>query len=363
MKKLLFIRYKKSRHIFEGGEQGSQKNHDALCTLLGEENVDTIYIHDETRRRSVLDYVRGAFWFPFGYYFGLTPSRVKAIVRQAMDYEFLYIDRSVFGIIAREARKAGYKGRIIAFFHNVEKIYFDAKLSGKPWKGIITRCADRNDAFCCRYADRIIALNARDSSLIEKFYGRQADVLLPVMFKDKYNRDEYPSAMTSRKPSCLFLGAYFAANNEGIEWFVRNVYPYVNVSLRIVGKGMGRLRGSDWLTPDIELVSDAPSLEPYFEEADIMILPIFKGSGMKVKTCESLMYGKNIIASDEAWEGYELDYAKAGGRCNSAEEFIACLKEFEASPRPRFNEYSRSVFLEKYCETLAPDKFRTALFG
>ena len=362
MSKLLFIRYKKSGNIHEGGEQCSQKNHDALCSLLGAENVDTIYIHDETRRRGVQDYARGAFWFPFGYYFGLTPGRVKAIVAKVADYDFLFIDRSVFGIIAREAKRAGYKGRIIAFFHNVEKMYFDAKLSGKPWKGIITHCADRNDAICCKYADRIIALNPRDSALIDKFYGRKADVLLPIMLKDKYNRDGYPSSMTSPKPSCLFLGAYFAANNEGIEWFVRNVYPYVNVSLKIVGKGMERLRGSDWLSPDIELVSDAPSLEPYFEEADIMILPIFKGSGMKVKTCESLMYGKNIIASDEAWEGYELDYAKAGCRCNSAEEFIACIKEFEASPRPRFNEYSRSVFLLKYSDTIAPEKFRIALF-
>jgi hypothetical protein len=36
---------------------------------------------------------------------------------------------------------------------------------------------------------------------------------------------------------------------------------------------------------------------------------------MKVKTCESLMFGKNIFATTEAFEGYELDYDKVGALC------------------------------------------------
>ena len=89
--------------------------------------------------------------------------------------------------------------------------------------------------------------------------------------------------------------------------------------MKIVGKGMGRIRDNYYVPENVEIVGDAPDLLPYFEEADIMVLPIFKGSGMKVKTCESLMYGKNIIGTDEAFEGYALDYSKAGGKCNTAQ--------------------------------------------
>jgi hypothetical protein len=31
---------------------------------------------------------------------------------------------------------------------------------------------------------------------------------------------------------------YFAPNNEGILWFIKNVFPHVHISLTIVGKGM-----------------------------------------------------------------------------------------------------------------------------
>lgn len=363
MSKLLFIRYKKSENILEGGEQGSQKNYNALCAVLGKENISTIYIHDEGKRHKFYEYILGVLLFPFGYWFGLTPWRVNKIVSTVMQYDFLYVDRSLFGIISKKAKKAGYKGKVITFFHNVEKLYFEAKIGNRPWKRLIVNCAFKNDLWSCEWSDRIIALNKRDSNLLFDFYGRKADVLIPVMFRDKYDRVEYPTEMTLKKPVCFFLGAYFTANNEGIEWFVKNVFPFVNISLKIVGKNMDKLKVCDWLSPDIEVIANAVSLEEHFEAADIMILPIFKGSGMKVKTCEALMYGKNIIASDEAWEGYELDYDLSGAKCNTAEEFIKKIKDFEENPRPRFNKYSRMVFVEKYSDNLAVPLFRNILFN
>jgi len=358
---ILFIRYKKSRNILEGGEQGSQKNYNVLSHIAGEGHVITYYVHDETRKKTIGEYVKGLFYFPFNYYFGLTPKRVRDIVRQAADYDVVFIDRSVFGIIAKKLKKAGYKGRIIAFFHNVEVPYFEAKLGKKPGRGIVLRCVDNNDRYACQYADKIITLNPRDDDEIFRRYGRRGDVMIPVAFKDKYQRGSYPTAMTSEKPLCLFLGAYFPPNNEGILWFVQNVLPHVSIRMKVVGKGMARLKEEQPALKDIEVISDAPDLLPYFEEADIMILPIFKGSGMKVKTCESLMYGKNIIATDEAFVGYDVDYDRVGGKCNSDEEFIARLKHFEQNPRPRFNAYSRQMFLEKYTEEAVEAKFREVL--
>lgn len=358
---ILFIRYKKSRNILEGGEQCSQKNYNVLSRIVGEGHVTTYYVHDETKKKSVADYVKGLFWFPFNYYFGLTPKRVKGIVRQAEAFDVVFIDRSVFGIIAKKLKKAGYKGRVIAFFHNIEVPYFEAKLGKKPGRGIVLRCVDNNDRYTCQFSDKIIALNTRDDNELFRRYGRYVDALIPIAFKDKYQRDSYPAAMTAQQPLCLFLGAYFPPNNEGIRWFVQHVLPQVNIQMKVVGKGMAKLKEEEPALKYIEVVSDAPDLLPFFEEADIMILPIFKGSGMKVKTCESLMYGKNILATDEAFVGYDVDYDRVGGKCNTAEDFIARLKDFEQHPRPRFNAYSRQMFLEKYTEEAVEAKFRAVL--
>lgn len=132
--------------------------------------------------------------------------------------------------------------------------------------------------------------------------------------------------------------------------------------MKIVGKGMKKLKENEpELLKNIEIVSDAPDLQPYFAEADIMVLPIFSGSGMKVKTCESLMHGKNIIGTTEAFEGYDVDTKKVGGECNTAEEFIALLNDFAQNPRPKFNGYSRKIFLEKYSESAVTEMFKETI--
>jgi hypothetical protein len=94
--------------------------------------------------------------------------------------------------------------------------------------------------------------------------------------------------------------------------------------------------------------SDGPDLKPNIENADFMLFPNFEGSGMKVKTCEALMYGKNIIGTSEAFEGYDVDYDKAGARCNTKEEFRKAIDDFANTPRPRFNTYTREVFINNY---------------
>ncbi|MBQ8703344.1 MAG: glycosyltransferase [Bacteroidales bacterium] len=361
--RILVIRYKKTRGVPEGGERASELNHTVLKQIAGDGNVDTYYIHDEAHRRTAWEYLQGIVYMPFGYYFGLTPQRVREIVKMAQAYEVVFVDRSVFGIVAKRLKEEGYCGRVVCFFHNVERVYFSAKYSRwwNPMRWLVVPCADRNDRWSCRYADKTIALSRRDDDELHRRYGRHADQLIPIAFVDRYQRDLYPAGFTDEKPLCMFLGAYFPANVEGIEWFVKNVLPRVNIRMQIVGKGMERLKEADWMREDIEVLSNVPDLEPLFEAADLMVLPIFKGSGMKVKTCESLMYGKNIIGTPEAWSGYELDYDRAGACCLTADEFAAAINDFCQHPSPRFNAYSREVFVNQYSAARMVDKFRAVV--
>lgn len=359
--KVLYIRYKKSSGVFEGGERGAEEKFRIITEIVGNDNVDTYYVHDEKKKNRIIDILRGIWYFPQKYYYGLTPSKVSQITELAKRYDVVWIGRSVFGIIAKELKKQSYCGKVFVSFHNVEATYFDAKLwRHLPFRNVVIKCADANDRYSCKYSDIVIALSERDNSEIEKRYGRKADVIAPVVMHDTYrgcSNDE----MTATTPLCTILAAFFRPNNEGIEWFVRNVYPHVDIKLRIVGKGMSQLRNKDWMPENIEIHSDVPDLRPFMEETDIMILPIFSGSGMKVKTCESLMYGRNILATNEALEGYDLDSELMGGRCNTPQEFIDSIKDFSSTPRPRFNRYCRQVFLNKYSQAALTDKFRMIL--
>ena len=363
MKKLLFITYKRLGSVMEGGGQGALKNYNALCAVLGAENVTAYYVHEDDKKRPLMSYAEGVLFTPFGYYFGLTPRKVKRIVEMAMAYEFVFIDRSLFSIIAKKLKENKYTGKIITYYHNIEAVYIDAKVSRHmPFRNALIRCADRNDRWGCEYSDVVIALNERDNAELKKRYSRSADALIPVALKDPMKMVPDTPVMTAKRPKCLSIGAYFAPNNEGILWFVQHVLPHMEAEYKIVGKGMGKLKQEHPdLLRDIEVISDAPSLAPYFEEADVMVLPIFAGSGMKVKTCESLMYGKNILATDEALEGYDVEDGVSAWRCNSAEEFIACIHDFAQHPRLRFNQAARQCYLDNYSIEAVEKKYKELL--
>ena len=293
----------------------------------------------------------------------MTPKKVKQICQLAQNFDIVFIDRSVFGIIAKKLKEDHFAGRVIVFFHNVEALYFDAKISKHiPFRNVIIKSADHNDAYSCRFADKVIALNRRDDDKLFERYQRHADILIPIVFRDRFKPEHQSEAFTKAKPECLFIGSYFAPNNEGLLWFVRNVLPHVEINFIVVGKGMEKIKEEEPIMHDVEVIGSVPDLTPYINEADIMILPIFKGSGMKVKTCESLMFGKNILGTDEAFEGYDADYDRIGGKCNTADDFIGKINDFITSPRPRFNTYSRQLYLERYSESTLSEKMRKVLF-
>ena len=364
MSKLLFIQYRPFGAVMNGGDQGTKKNLDMLCRVIGSENIEVYYLHDKAGKSSLWEYAKGAILMPFGYFLGLTSAKVQELVAKANGYDYIFIDRSIFGILAKALKEAGYKGKIITSFQNIEALYMDAKMpKHMPFRRVLINLADKNDRWSCTYSDKVIVLNERDKAELQKRYGRTAEVTIPVALEDKCSQMKVDTkVMTGKHPLCLFLGAYFLANTEGIIWFMRNVYPKVDIEVKIVGRGMGKLKEEQAdLLRDIEVVNDAPDLVPYFMEADVMVLPIFSGSGMKVKTCESLMYGKNIIATDEALEGYVVEECKSAWRCNTAEEFEACIQEFAAHPRPRWNANARQCYLDHYSNTAVEKLYRELL--
>ncbi len=138
MKRALFIAFKKYNSVLDGGGIANQRNLSMAQQILGVENVETIYVHDERKKRSVWNLLASAICFPFGYFNGFLPLKVNRIVKKAQHYDYVFISTSIFGILAKKLKKNGYKGTIIAHFHNIESIYYDSLLSRKlPIRNIV----------------------------------------------------------------------------------------------------------------------------------------------------------------------------------------------------------------------------------
>ncbi len=126
-----------------------------------------------------------------------------------------------------------------------------------------------------------------------------------------------PSATSSFRESKWFKNFLFVGkldwypNQDGLRWFLENVWPQAialkpDLTLTIVGSG-----NNEWLKPylgipGIRMVGQVKSLEPYYQDCVATIVPIFYGSGTRVKAIESSLYAKPCISTQIGIEGTGL---------------------------------------------------------
>ena len=73
-------------------------------------------------------------------------------------------------------------------------------------------------------------------------------------------------------------------------------------------------------------------MTPYFENADLVIAPVFDGAGMKVKVAEALSFGKPVLGTNHAYIGYKISDRNNSFVANSVEEFAEQINYFGSLP-------------------------------
>ncbi|UYI78229.1 MAG: glycosyltransferase family 4 protein [Fusobacterium varium] len=279
----------------------------------------------------------------FNYAGLLTYSSEKMILAliKKKKYEIIFLESSNFGKLAKKIKKINNNIKIITFFQNIEYDFIKSRIKreGKIYY-ILLKATYYNEKLAVRFSDYLITLNSRDSGRLLKKYRRNTDCELPITLNDKIIKNNFKT----ENSYILFVGSLFFANYYGIKWFVDNVMSSVDKILLIVGKKFETKR-EELERKNVKVIGTVDNLEEYYINADCVVMPIFDGAGMKVKTAEALMYGKTIYGTKEAFEGYNIEYEKIGGICNSKDEFINKINRDKGI---KYNEYSREIFKKNY---------------
>lgn len=284
-------------------------------------------------------------------------------------YTIIFLDGSGYGYLSEKIKKNFPNIKIIVFCHDInfylyssiisEERNFLRKLKAKKEK----YNSEINENKVFKNADKIITLNKRDTKLLKDKYGYDTSKEIGITFEDTEVKNIKYDNLINNDFILLFVGvANFIPNISGLEFFIQNVLPAINVKLFVVGKGMEKYRKDfEKANEKIKVIGTVENIEEYYLKADAVVAPIFIGGGMKVKTGEALMYGKSIFGTTEAFQGYEIDYEKIGGVCNTAEEFIFkinnYIKKWEKAGKIRANKYSREIFYAKYSYKSSLEKF------
>ncbi len=112
-------------------------------------------------------------------------------------------------------------------------------------------------------------------------------------------------------PALIFTGRMdYAPNVEGICWFVHHVWPGLvarHPQLRLLVVGAEPVRAVRRLArdPRITVTGRVPDVRPFYEEADIAIVPLMTARGIQNKILEAMAMAMPVVASPAAFEGLD----------------------------------------------------------
>lgn len=343
--RVLFITDNKIKGV-GGGCLGSRKYYDALTNYCSKYNHEfkLISLDNDMEEKLSIDIYKNRKIDVLSRLQGHS-TYLYYVLKDKLDFilkyhpEIILLGRSRLGFIAKYIKEKSPNTKIITFIDNVELDYVDSyfakktSLLGRAAKWLEKITVKRDEIDSIQYSDKLVYLTNRDHKRIESLYGYNDEnpIILPVCLPSKQEL-----SLESSIKNIYFIGSlYYDANVDAIENFVHNVWlPYFrdnrNIRLTIAGsKPTLAVKELIKKADNISLIEDFDAVKDFISKKSLMIAPIAKGAGMKVKVADTLSMGLMIAASDEALVGYEealnLDILNGIIRANTDLEYKDAL--------------------------------------
>lgn len=136
----------------------------------------------------------------------------------------------------------------------------------------------------------------------------------------------------------------WAANAEGLRWFVEHVLPLLGPGLRIAVAGKG---GDAIVTPPVTSLGFVPDAVEFMRSCRVVCIPSVAGGGVQVKTLDAISVGRPIVATPTALRGI-ADPPVTTVVAETPEEFARCILRAVADADSRLCEHSLQWSRERY---------------
>ncbi len=364
------------------GNIGADMHYRALCEIYGKKNIFTINLsltecekHSENyisygKYKTVAERLKRWIQGNMMYINNKIITEICSIVKNN-NIKVIFIEDSEFGNLVNRLKNDCEGCRVFSFYHDIKAdLYKQWMNNERTFKSKIEYTIGiRQEYVNQKYADINMVFNERDAKKFQAYYGKRPDVIIPLPAPVPTISDNIMNSITAKddKKNILFVGKKYYPNLVGFKWFVDNVLPSLtdNIQVDVVGRGLEELR-NEYSDPRINVIGGVESLNPYYENADIVIAPLFDGGGMKSKTVEALSFGKIFVGTEESlfgfWEEMDSDIrGKTCYQCNTPEEWIQTINNLANDDIHKFNEDVFELFKAKFSYDVIRDQLKAIM--
>ncbi len=213
-----------------------------------------------------------------------------------------------------------------------------AERQGGPLRVLWTkevRQTKRLEEWAWRRADRMVTVSDDDRRIVSDLVPSTDVTVVP----NAVELDEFPFAPGAGTEGCTvaFVGTYrFFGNVEAARWLLESVMPKVRET---VPKARLLLIGEQ--PPDCLRVNDAwvsvpgwvPSIPEALGEAAVMAVPLWAGSGTKLKVLEAMALGIPVVSTPLGVEGLPVEDGRHVVLADNPLSFAKALTKLLIAPR------------------------------
>ncbi len=177
--------------------------------------------------------------------------------------------------------------------------------------------------------DMLLPITQIDADhFVDRGEQAQIKVVSVGLDMDKYNPVESPSTLSK----IGFLGSLdWQPNLEGIDWFLNEVWPLISednsqLEFHIGGRNMPP-RFLNMNTPGVTVHRKVENARDYVNEMDMILVPLFSGSGIRVKILEAMALGKLVLSTPKGFEGIGVKDLEDGIVFKNKTELIRIINQ------------------------------------
>jgi glycosyltransferase involved in cell wall biosynthesis len=192
----------------------------------------------------------------------------------------------------------------------------------RPFLSLEARRIKRYEGMVVRSFDYTLAVSRVDRdalTIAEKEYSHKLGYetpnsmcihIIPIAIDTSGYRQ---TKLSESRSSILTLGTlHWPPNADGIRWFIRDIFPRVReqipgVSLTVIGKNppSDLVNIAATMSEAVSVKGYVKDLQPYLEAADVMVVPVRAGGGMRVRILEGFAWGLPMVTTTVGLEGIE----------------------------------------------------------
>ncbi len=210
------------------------------------------------------------------------------------------------------------KAKIVYRAHNIEHEIWDRTALNsqglKKWYlKILARRIKKFEIKVLNNYDLIVPITERDSAFLDKLgntrpghvsqTGIDASVLVP-------------NAKKLEHPSLFHIGSLeWTPNQEGLVWFIDKCWPeihekYPELKFYVAGRNAPVWLQKKLEAPNVVFEGEVADAYDFMNSKSIMVVPLYSGSGMRIKVIEGMALGKPIVSTKVGTEGISTTTGK-----------------------------------------------------